>query len=55
MKNVLNVDDLIEELEKAGRCAKVRVFKNGKVLELDHNFVPPIVTEIEPKPQEGDK
>ena len=43
MNRGLDVDDLIEEWGKSMEHAKVTVFENGKILEIDHNFNPAIV------------
>lgn len=41
-----DIDALIDEMEKSFCKGKVIVFRDGKILEIDHNFKPPIVKEI---------
>lgn len=55
MKQQTGIDRLVEGLEKGYKHAKVVVFKNGKIYEIDHNFEPAVVREIKPKGQEGKK
>lgn len=49
------IEELIANWSESVKHSKVTVFTKDKVLEIDHDFAPPVVREIKLKPKENKK
>lgn len=52
MSTKQDIDGLLADWSESMKNAKVTILTKDKVLEIDHNFAPPIIREIK---QEGKK